>query len=190
MRRLIAGIGVLFALVGVSGCGGGSSGNPEAFKSSFSTLVRELEGWTFETERLTNAVDRGRISAFEFHAAPAVLTSGELRTVGSRGFRVSFEANLSAFALDDATSLALQEIKNLYCYLFAWYQKEDRYPSSNELEGVFYEYLGSRIIPSTPKKKVEGAVSLLAESIFEAHSIGEAAANAAIAAMCTLPARR
>jgi len=189
MRRLAAVIGVLCALVGMSGCGG-SSANPEAFKSSFSTLVRELEGWTFETERLTTAVDRGRISAFKFHAAPAVLTGGELRAVSYRGFKISFKADLSAFAMDDATTLTLEEIKNMYCYLFAWYQKEDAYPSSDEMEGFFYEYLGSRIIPSTPKKKVEAAATLIAESIFEAHSIGEAAANAAIATMCTLPARK
>lgn len=190
MRRLIAGTGVLFALVGVSGCGGGSSANPEAFKSSFSTLLRELDGWAFETERLTNAVDRGRISAFEFRAAPAVLTSSELRTISSRGLKVNIDASLSAFLLDDATKAALQEIKNMYCYLFAWYQKEDRYPSSGEMEGVFYDFLGSRFIPSTPPQKFKSAATLLAESIFEAHSIGEAAANTAIAAMCTLPVSR
>lgn len=188
MRRAIVGLGVMLVLVGASGCGGGS--DPQAFRPAFSTLVRELEGWTFETERLTNAVDQGRISALEFHAAPVILTGSELRAVSSRGFTVNFEANLSAFALDDATRATLQEVKNLYCYLFAWYQKEDRYPSSDELEGVFYDFLGSRFIPSTPPQKFNSAATLLAESIFEAHSIGEAAANTAIAAMCTLPVHR
>jgi hypothetical protein len=190
MRRLVAVMGVLLAVAGASGCGGGSSGNPEAFKASFSTLVRELDGWAFKTERLTNAVDQGRVSAFEFHAAPALLNGSELRTVSPRGVTVSLDASLSAILLDDAARATLQEIKNMYCYLFAWYQKEDRYPSSDELEGVFYEFLGSRFIPSTPTQKLKSAATLLAESIFEAHSIGEAAANTAIAAMCTLPVRR
>ena len=188
--RVIAGIGVLFALVGVSGCGGGSSASPYAFESSLRALLRELDGWAFETERLTNAVDRGRISPMEFHAAPAVLTGSQLRRVSNAGLRVSVEADLSAIAMKEATSLTLEEIKNMYCYLFSWYQKEDAYPRSDQLEGFFYEYLGSRIIPSVPPQKFKGAVTLLSESILEAHNVGEAAANAAIAAMCTLPVRR
>jgi hypothetical protein len=187
--RVIAGIGVLCALVGVSGCGG-SSASSSALQPSLRSLFRELEGWTVETERLTNAVDRGRASALEFHAAPAVLTGAELRRVSYRGFKVSFGADLSAIVMEDATNLTLDEIKNMYCYLFSWYQKEDTYPSADEMDGFFYEYLGSRILPSTPPQKVKGAATLLAESILEAHNIGEAAANAAIAAMCTLPVRR
>jgi hypothetical protein len=186
MRRLIAGIAVLCALVGVSGCGG-SSESQVAIKQGLRLLRGELDSWTLKTQRLADAVDQGRISVTKFRPAATALTASELRTLSSRGFRVSLKSQVSAYSLDDALSLTLEEVKNMYCYLFSWYQREDTYPGADELERYFYEYAGGRILPSAPALKLKGAAKLFSEALFEAHSFGEAAANTAMAAMCTWP---
>jgi hypothetical protein len=184
VRQIVVALTILVALLGVVGCGGSDT---ETLRPALSDLRQELGTWTFETERLTNAVDHGQVSALHFRPAPEVLTDGELHRVSPNGLRITSEAFFSEEEMKQASDLANQEIKNLYCYLFSWYQKEGSLPQPDQLERFFYEDLRGRLIPSAPPEKLRGAATLLSEAITNAQNSGEAGANVAIAAMCSLP---
>jgi hypothetical protein len=174
--------------LGSCGDGGESDGSVESAvaASELKNLVTQIRRWRGESAPLIDRVEDDRLVVTQFDPPPAPLSDAQLGEVSSAGVEEGQEAKRSAEQLDQLTNLTHDEIVSLYCYFSSWYIERGLVPSdAHQFESALVGYISERVPPSASQEEVEDTVNLFRKSILNAHSEGEAAANVAMATVCS-----
>jgi hypothetical protein len=146
-------------------------------KSAAEQLSHWADGWSGgvkSSRQFPNHISIPRPPAVDFGAF-ATSTAGDV--------------DRSARDLGDAVDVVdYKQAKSVYCYWFGWYvETGESLPSQEEFPAFLLKYGFSRVLTGPPSKRLSDAAALFRNSIERAQNSSDAAANAATAAVCSLP---